>query len=159
VAQSYRGRKPDDARAPGDGASPWCTWLRCAHCCAVTLHAVIADSLTQRWRSEGCDRERHNRLTDRCRRRLERRLTALIAEGVTVVRVMSTHDMHIDDAVVEVLEYDDSRGLQIRVCEAAPPDQLLRGFDAAEDVLDEPGSLGDWQDTTQGRWRGLALRA
>lgn len=120
---------------------------------------MIADSLTQRWRSEGCDRERHNRLADRCRRRLERRLTAIAAEGVTVVRVISTDDMHVDDAVVEVLECDDNRGLQIRVCEAAPPDQLLRGFEAAEDVIDESGSLGDWQDTTQGRWRGLALRA
>jgi len=120
---------------------------------------VIADSLTQRWRSEGCDRERHNRLTDRCRRRLERRLTAIAAEGFTVVRVMSIEGMRVDDAAVEVLEYDDDRGLQIRIRGTAAPEQLLRGLEAAEDVIDEPGSLGDWQDTTEGRWRGLALRA
>ena len=82
MAQSYRGRRPENARSSQDGDCPWCTWLRCAHCRVVTLHAVIADSLTQRWRTEGCDRERHNRLTDRCRRRIERRLAALAGEGV-----------------------------------------------------------------------------
>jgi len=159
VAQSYRGRAPEVVRAPEADAHPWCTWLRCAHCSTVTLHAVIADSLTQQWRSHGCDRERHNRLTDRCRRRIGRRLTALVVEGVTVVRVMSTSDMQIDDAPVEVVEYDDTRGLQIRICEGAKPDQLLRGLEAVEDVLDEPARLGAWQHTTEGRWRGLALRA
>ncbi len=159
VAQAFRGRKPDDARAQEDGAQPWCAWLRCAHCRTVTRHAVIADSLTQLWRSEGCDRERHNRLTDRCRRRVERRLTALVAEGVTVVRVLETDHMQIDDAHVEVVEYDDTRGLQIRICAAATPQQLLRGLEAVEDVLDEPTRLGAWQDTTEGRWRRLALRA
>jgi len=159
VAQSYRGRKPDDARVPEGGVQPWCAWLRCAHCRAVILHAVIADCLAQRWRTDGCDRERHNRLTDRHRRRLERRLTALIAEGVTIVRVMSTDDMQVADAPIEVVEHDDARRVLIRICATAAPDQLLRGLDAAEDVLDEPGSLGDWRDTTEGRWRGLALRA
>jgi len=159
VAQSYRGRKPRGVRAPVAGAAPWCTWLRCAHCEAVTLHAVIADTLAQQWRVEGCDRERHNRLTDRCRRRIERRLMALVAEGVTVVEVTTSGDMQIDDALVEVVEYDDARSLQIRICATATPVQLLCGLEDAEDVIDVTGSLGDWQDTTEGRWRGLALRA
>jgi hypothetical protein len=120
---------------------------------------VIVDCLSHRWPTEGCDRERHNRLTDRCRRRIERRIAALIAAGVAVVRVRSIDDMRIDDAPVEVIEYDDSRGLQIRICEAATPDRLLRGIEAAEDILDETRLLGDWQDATGGRWRGLALRA
>ena len=159
MAQSYRGRKPENVSAAQDGDCPWCTWLRCAHCRVVTLHAVIADNLTQRWRADGCDRERHNRLTDRCRRRIERRLAALAAEGVAVVRVMSTDDMQIDDAHLEIVEYDDTRALQIRICATAPPDQLLRDIEAAEDVIDEPTRLGDWQNTPDGRWRGLALRS
>ena len=97
-------------------------------------------------------------LNDRCRRRFDRRLAALVAAGVTVVRVMSTDDMQIDDAPVEVVEHDDTRGLQIRVCAAATPDQLPRGLEAAEDVVAAPTGLGDWHDTNEGRWRGLALR-
>jgi hypothetical protein len=159
VAQSYRGKKPKAVRAPVPGAAPWCTWLRCAHCDAVRLQAVIADTLAQQWRVDGCDRERHNRLTDRCRRRIERRLTALVAEGVTVVEVTTPGDMQIDDALVEVVEYDDARSLQIRICATATPVQLLRGLEDAEDVIDETTALGAWHHTTAGRWRGLALRA
>jgi hypothetical protein len=70
-----------------------------------------------------------------------------VAEGITVVRVMSTDDMQVEDAPVEVVEYD-ARGLQIRICATATPVQLLRGVEAAEDVLDEPTRLGNWQDTT-----------
>lgn len=159
VAQFYRGRTPGHIRPREVGDHPWCAWLRCGHCRRVTLHAVIADSLAQRWRTEGCDRERHDRLTDRCRRRIERRLAALVAEGVTVVRAMSTDDMQVEDAPVEVVEYADARGLQIRICATATPVQLLRVVEAAEDVIDDPTKLGDWQSATDGRWRGLALRA
>ncbi len=67
--------------------------------------------------------------------------------------------MQVDDAHLEIVEYDDTRALQIRICATAPPDQLLRGLEAAEDVIDQPERLGDWQDTAEGRWRGLALRA
>jgi len=82
-----------------------------------------------------------------------------VAAGVTVVRVMSTDDVQIDDALVEVVEYDDARSLQIRICASAPPVQLLRGLDDTEDVIDEPAALGAWHDTIDGRWRGLVLRA
>lgn len=159
VAQSYRGGKPKEVRALATDVAPWCTWLRCAHCETVTLHVVIADTLAQRWRAEGCDRERHDRLTDRCRRRIERRLNALVAEGVTVVRVVSTDDMQVEDAPVEVVEYDDARGLQVRIYATATPVQLLRVVEAVEDVIDDVARLGGWQDATGGRWRGLALRA
>lgn len=159
LAQSYRGRKPEQVPAAAIDVAAWCTWLRCAHCDAVTLHAVIADALAEQWRVEGCDRERDNRRTDRCRRRIERRLTALAAEGVTVVEVPTSCDMQIDDAVVEVVEYADSRGVQLRICAAAAPIQLLRGLEDAEDVIDDLTVLGEWHDGAVGRWRGLALRA
>lgn len=120
---------------------------------------MIADTIAQQWRVEGCDRERHNRLTDRCRRRIERRLKALTTEGVTVVEITAPGDMQIDDALVEVVEYDDTRGVQLRICATATPVQLLRGLEDAEDVIDEPAGLGAWHDTPAGRWRGLALRA
>ncbi|MEU1599480.1 hypothetical protein ABZ468_43425 [Streptomyces sp. NPDC005708] len=40
----------------------------------------------------------------------KRRLIALVAEGVTVIRVSSADWMQLDDAVVELIEYDDPRG-------------------------------------------------
>ncbi len=158
VAQFYRGKTPAHARTRQGGVHPWCAWLRCAHCRTVTLHAVIADCPPQQWGSEGCDRERHNRVTNRLRRRIERRLIALAAEGVTVVRTASTDDMQVDGAPVEVLEYDDGRGIQIRICSTATPVQLFHGLEEAEDLIDEPTRLGEWRNTAFGRWRGLALR-
>lgn len=157
VAQFYRGKKPVHATSEV-GAPRWCAWLRCAHCRAVTLHAVIADCRSEQWGSDGCERERHNRLTDRLRRRIERRLIALLAEGVTVLRAASPDDMQVADASVEVLEYDDGRGIQIRICSTATPEQLLHGLEEAEDLVDEPTRLGDWKNTAVGRWRGLSLR-
>lgn len=101
--------------------------------------------------AEGCDRERHDRLTDACRRR-RRRLAALVAEGVTAVRVLLTDDMQIDDAIVQVVEYEDARGLQIRICGHRPTELAAA---AAEDLIDEPNALGRWQNTISGRWRAL----
>lgn len=160
VAESYRGKKPEEVPAAEAGVAPWCTWLRCAQCDAVRLHAVIADTLAQQWRAEGCDRERDNRRKDRCRRRIDRRLTALAAEGVTVVEVTTSGAMQVDDALVEVVEYADARrGVQLRICAAATPVQLLRGLEDAEDAIDDLSVLGEWHDSAVGRWRGLALRA
>jgi hypothetical protein len=34
---------------------------------------------------------------------------------------MSTGDMQIDDALVEVVEYDDARSLQLRICATTNP--------------------------------------
>ena len=134
------------------------TGLRCVHCDAVRLHAVIADTIGQQWHVEGCDRERHNRLVDRRRRRIDRRLKSLAAEGVTVVEVTSG-DMQLDDALVEVVEYADARGVQLRTCTASAPVQLLPVLEDAEDVIDDLTVLGEWHDGAVGRWRGLALRA
>ncbi len=50
-------------------------------------------------------------------------------------------------------------GPQIRICATVIPVQLLRGIEAAEDVIDDPARLGDWPDTTGSRWRGGALCA
>jgi hypothetical protein len=159
VAQSHRSKTPNEIQAPDAELAPWCTWLRCAHCDAVRLHAVIADTIAQQWHVEGCDRERHNRLVDRCRRRIDRRLKSVAAEGVTVVEVMAPRDMQLDDALGEVVEYADARGVQLRTCAASAPVQLLRVLDDAEDVIDDLTVLGEWHDGAVGRWRGVALRA
>jgi hypothetical protein len=67
--------------------------------------------------------------------------------------------MQLDDAVVEVVEYTDTRGVQLRINAASAPVQLLRGQEDAEDVIDDLTGLGEWHDGAVGRWRGLALRA
>jgi hypothetical protein len=71
-----------------------------------------------------------------------------VAEGVTVVGVMSTDDMRVEDAPVDVVEYAEARGLQIRICATVTPVQLLRVIEAAEEVIDDPARLSDWPDTT-----------
>jgi hypothetical protein len=76
-----------------------------------------------------------------------------------VVGIMSTDDMQVEDAPVDVVEYAEARGLPIRICATVTPVQLLRVIEAAEDVIDDPARRGDWPDTTGGRWRGRALRA
>lgn len=156
VGGNYRGRRRSGA--PGSQElGPWCTWLHCAHCGESTVHALIVDALADRWSREGCDREQRDRSADRHRRRLERRLRALAADGVTVVRAASGERMNLDEAIVEVIEYADARGFVIRVCATAEPSRLLLALDLAEDLLDEPTQLGSWADGAAGRWRGLAL--
>lgn len=155
VAQGYRGRPPDDAAA--GRAGQWCAWLRCAHCGGTTLHAIIGDVLADEWRSEGCDRERHDRIADRCRRRINRRLGALAAEGVSIVRASSGEEMNLDSSLVEVIEYADDHGFLLRICACAPPSRLLQAVELAEDLLDSPDRLGPWADDTTGIWRGLAV--
>jgi hypothetical protein len=34
----------------------------------------------------------------------------------------------------------------------------VRGLEDVEDVIDEPTALGEWRETTAGRWRGVAVR-
>lgn len=155
VAHSYRGRRPEGAANDSPGA--WCTWLRCAHCGATTVHALIIDALAEEWRREGCDRERRDRLVDRCRRRVARRLEALAAEGVTLVRAPVDAEMAVDDAVVEVVEYDDARGFVLRVRVTARPRELVDALEVAEDLLDAPERLGAWTDASALRWRGIAV--
>lgn len=158
MAQSYRVRPPEGAAA-GEVAGPWCTWLRCAHCRVSTVHAVIVDALADTWGRDGCDRERHDRTADRHRRRIRRRLDALSAEGVTIVKALSVDDMNLDDALVEVIEYADARAFVIRVCTTAAPSRLLEALELAEDLLDAPARLGPWGDDAAGLWRGLAILA
>jgi hypothetical protein len=125
----------------------------------VTVHAVIVDVLADRWRREGCDREHYDRNTDRCRRRMERRLRALEADGVTVIREPSIEAMSVDDSFVEVIEYADTRGVVLRVCVTAEPRRVLHVLDLAEDLIDAPTQLGVWTDHADGRWRGVAFMA
>jgi hypothetical protein len=156
VAQTYRGRRPDGADAI-EPAGPWCRWLMCAHCATTTVHALIPNPPPDSWRRDGCDRERENRLADQSRRRIQRRLNEFATEGVTIVRAQSADQMHIDDAVIEVMEFDDARGLLLRVCVSIEPDRLLSALERAEDYLDAPSELGPWIEGAAGRWRGLAL--
>ncbi|RHW22769.1 hypothetical protein D0Z08_31145 [Nocardioides immobilis] len=124
----------------------------------MTLHALIADNATDGSRRDGCPMERQNRLQDQCRRRIERRLTAFVAEGIMVRRQIAPEDMQVDDAALEILEHHGTRRLEIRVSRAVPSHELLQAIDEAEDIIDEPTKLGAWTDTSTGRWRGLALR-
>lgn len=158
VAHSYRGTPPESA-ATSAPPGPWCTWLQCVHCCVTTVHALVVDALADTWRRDGCDRERHDRVADRHRRRIGRRLGALAAEGVTIVRVPCAGDMNLDDALVEVLEYADERAFLIRLCATAEPSRLLEALELAEDLLDAPAELGPWADDAAGVWRGLAILA
>lgn len=156
VAHRYRRRLPDDLGIT-DATGPWCAWLRCAHCGEATLHAVIVEALAEEWRVDGCDRERHDRAADRSRRRTSRRLDALAAEGVTIVRAASADEMTLNDALVEVIEYADARSFLIRVCTSAQPERLLEAVEIAEELLDSPDQLGSWADDAGGLWRGLAI--
>lgn len=156
VAHSCRGNPPVGS-ASSRPAGPWCVWLRCTHCATSTLHAVIVDVLADKWTSKGCDRERHDRTADRHRRRVSRRLDALAAEGVTVVRARSREDMSVARSLIEVVEYAGARIFLIRVCTSAPPDRLLRAVELAEDILDWPHHLGPWADDAAGLWRGVAI--
>lgn len=156
VAQSYRRRPPEDASVTSV-VGPWCAWLRCAQCGTTTVHALIVDALADVWRRDGCDRERYDRTADRNRRRINRRLDALAAEGVTIVRAVSAEDMCLDISLVEVIEYADVRRFLIRVCTTADPTRLLRAVELAEDLLDSPEQLGSWADDSAGIWRGLAI--
>ena len=155
MAQSYRGRPPEDALASVVG--PWCTWLRCVECGTTTVHALIVDALADSWRRDRCDRELYDRTADRTWRRIRRRLDALAAEGVTIVRALSPEDMCLDMSLVEVIEYADARRFLIRVCTTADPVRLLRAVELAEDLLDSPDQLGSWADDAAGIWRGLAI--
>jgi hypothetical protein len=156
VAQTYRSRGPDGADAI-ELSGPWCTWLKCAHCGATTVHALIPNPPPDSWRSDGCDRERENRFGDQCRRRIQRRLSELATEGVTIVRVQSDAQMSVDHAAVEIVEFDDARGLLVRVCVSTHPERVLRALERAEDFLDAPHEWGPWTEGVEGRWRGLAL--
>lgn len=156
VAPNYRGRVPPEV-AQSHEIGPWSTWLQCAHCGESTVHALVVDTLADRWRREGCDREKRDRRIDRHRRRLERRLRALAADGVTVIRAPSSDQMNLYKAIIEVVEYADIRGFVLRMCATADPGRLLGALDIAEDLLDEPGQLGPWGDDRDGPWRGLAI--
>ncbi len=67
--------------------------------------------------------------------------------------------MSLDDAVVEVIEYADGRGVLVRVRVTDEPGRLLNGLDLAEDLIDSPAQLGAWADGPDGIWRGLAVLA
>jgi hypothetical protein len=121
------------------------------------VHALIVDALADTWRRDGCDRERHDRTTDRHRRRISRRLSALAAEGVTIIRATAAEDMNLDGAAVEVMEYADAHTFLIRVSSTAEPSHILEALELAEDLLDAPARLGPWADDATGLWRGVAI--
>lgn len=156
VAHNFRGSRPSAAKEC-EPFGPWCSWLLCSHCGLITVHAVIVEVLAARWRVEGCDREQSDRHADRSRRRIERRLGALAADGVTVVRVRTSDVMTVHDAIVEVVEYADARGLVVRICTTDEPSRVLRALEMAEDALDAPTHLGPWADAGDGIRRGLAV--
>lgn len=123
----------------------------------TTVHAVIVDVLADSWSVSGCDREQSDRRADQSRRRIERRLGALAAGGVTVVRVPTSAVLTVDDAIIEVVEYADARGFLVRVRTTDEPRRVLRALEIAEDALDAPTHLGPWADAGDGVRRGLAV--
>src|SRR5215213_2496666 len=157
VAASYRGPKREEADQSDTDVGRWCRRLKCSECRTVTLHAVIADSLAEKYRFDGCSMERHNRRTDLCRRRIRRRLAALVDEGVTVFYASAPEEMTVSEATVEVVECGDARGVHVRVYAETTPERLLRAVEDAEDVVDDRAKLGPWNQTLSARWRGLAL--
>jgi len=120
---------------------------------------LIVDAMADTWRRDGCDRERHDRTADRHRRRTRRRLNALAAEGVSIVRASSAEQMSLVGALVEIIEYADTRDFLIRVRATAEPPLLREAVELAEDLLDTPDQLGPWVDDATGIWRGLAILA
>jgi hypothetical protein len=71
-------------------------------------------------RRDGCPMERQNLLLDRCRRRIERRLTVFAAEGITVRRRTAPEDMAVEDASLEIVEYGDTGRLGSAFRETPP---------------------------------------
>ncbi len=67
--------------------------------------------------------------------------------------------MSLVGALVEVVEYADTRDLLMRVHVTAEPRLLLESVELAEDLLDAPERLGPWVDDAAGIWRGLAILA
>lgn len=65
--------------------------------------------------------------------------------------------MSLEGAIVEIIEYVDTRGFVARVCSSAAPQQVLSALHDAEDLLDEPDRLGPWTDDSQNIWRGLVI--
>lgn len=59
--------------------------------------------------------------------------------------------MEIQDATPEIVEYGDTRRLEIRVSRDAAPHQLLRAIEEAEEIVDEPTKLGPWNVTSTSR--------
>ena len=67
--------------------------------------------------------------------------------------------MSVVGALVEVIEYADTRDFLLRVCPTAEPSLLREAVEVAEDLLDAPEKLGPWVDDATGNWRGLAILA
>jgi len=78
---------------------------------------------------------------------------------VTIVRTPTAKDMSLVCALVEVVEYADTRDFLIRVRATAEPRLLREAVELAEDLLDTPEELGPWVDDATGIWRGLAILA
>lgn len=155
VSHSFRGRSPDGARDVDLEA--WCRWLRCAHCGKSTVHAVVADVLADEWGREGCDREQRDRRADRDRRRAERRLRAIAADGVLVVRTHSAGAMSVINSIVELVEYPQRDAFVMRVRVTAEPRPLLLALDSAEELLDQFCGPRGWAAGEDHTWRGMAI--
>jgi len=107
--------------------------------------------------------EAEDRARDKARRRVERRLAGLKAIGVTVTRYIDPDEMQLEDAPVDVIEDREhperGTGIEVRVCDSAPPASVFKALDDVEDVLDDLDLLGDWNAEPDGSaWRGIAIR-
>ena len=123
--------------------------LKCSTCNVRTAHAYIRED------QHRDHAEEQDRRVDRDRRRVGRRLAGFESAGFTVRQVQ--HDeLKVAGAPVEVVQYADARGVEVRGSLDTPPLELLDCLERLEDYVDDLDLLGEWRD--QGNWRGVALR-
>jgi hypothetical protein len=117
----------------------------------------MPDDLRSRHHQDGFSHRETDRRRDRCRRRVDRRLRALAADGVTIVRALFSERMHLDAAIIEVIEYADRRGFVIRICATAEPSRLLDALDLAEDPSRRAHPARPLGRPPRRTWRGPAI--
>lgn len=73
-----------------------------------------------------------------------------------MVRKSTFAQMQLDDAVVEIVQYEDR--VEVRLCEAADPREQAKAVETLEELLDDLELLGEWTTAKTCRWRGVAIR-
>lgn len=153
VATTYVSRPPAEVERPADARSV--QYLKCSGACGTrTWHALLLPPERRDKRGDAC--EMQNRRADQSRARVRRRLAGMQAIGVAVIRKSTFAQMQLDDAVVEIVQYDAR--VEVRLCEAADPREQVKAIETLEELLDDLELLGEWTMTKTCRWRGVAIR-
>lgn len=139
---------------PGQDAGWRClTELKCSTCGLVTRHALIREDPYRDYA------EKRDREVDLSRRLAVFKLKAFRSVATTVWEIAAA-ELRVESAPVEVVQYDDERGLQVRVCMDWEPGQLVECLDEAAGLVVDLDQLGSWSTGSRGRrWRGAAVRS